>query len=291
MPNQDGFRQGAAEGLDKSRQEAFNQGLRDGFLAGVAWGRAVGELRWTQCLILYRVRFLIHLSKLLFNSALRTSGRVNSGELAQIREDVQKAKSERLLQLASGPTSHTHPRGQASNAVAANSSSTPSLPTSLETVHSRIDSLKARVARIQGATPTDKFWRTSYAITTFLPVFIVSFYLYAYHTWLLGSQIFLGFRFSLPEVLDSQCILQTPCTAVQVKECKFYANFLLTLTTVVMLSQPQLTVSLVSSKHDNKEQKHPLIWFLAKKKNNKTQNRANESPGQTTKRTKYVWFS
>ena len=45
VPGQDGLREGIAAGLEKSRQKAFNHGLRDGFLAGISWGKSVGELR------------------------------------------------------------------------------------------------------------------------------------------------------------------------------------------------------------------------------------------------------
>lgn len=42
---QDGFREGRAAGLEKSRQEEFSRGYGDGFSAGVPWGRSLGELR------------------------------------------------------------------------------------------------------------------------------------------------------------------------------------------------------------------------------------------------------
>ena len=85
-----------------------------------------------------------HPSKLVFNSALRTSEQVNPEELAQIREDIEKAKSERLMQLVSGPTSHAHLGARDGNSA-------------MTTVRAHIDRLKTRVTRIQGSTPTDKF--------------------------------------------------------------------------------------------------------------------------------------
>ena len=88
-------------------------------------------------------------SKLVFNSALRASEQVNPEEPAQIRADLEKAKSERLMQL-SRPTSHAHLEGQDSNPTVTTS------PASMSTVCSRIERLKTRVTRIQGTTSEDK---------------------------------------------------------------------------------------------------------------------------------------
>ena len=43
--DQDGLREGIAAGLQKSRQIAFDQGLRDGFSEGFSRGRCSGQLR------------------------------------------------------------------------------------------------------------------------------------------------------------------------------------------------------------------------------------------------------
>ena len=87
-------------------------------------------------------------SRFVFNSALSTSEQVNHEELAQIREDFEKAKRERLARL-----NRPNSRGEDSNSTVTTGSST-----SLPTVHSRIERLKTRVTiRIQGAEHTDKF--------------------------------------------------------------------------------------------------------------------------------------